>query len=153
MSARILVAGVGNIFFRDDGFGVEAARRLSRQTLPDGVTVADFGIRGLHLAFEIVSGYDLVILIDAVARGGPPGTLYVLEPETEGSAGGPDAHSMELKNVLAFVEQLGGHAPRMLIVGCEPSSMEPGIGLCETTEGAVERAIGLVRSLFVESAV
>lgn len=153
MSARILVAGIGNIFFRDDGFGVEVARRLARQTQPEGVTVSDFGIRGLHLAFEIVSGYDLVILIDAVSRGGPPGTLYVLEPEADRPAGAPDAHSMELQNVLAFVEQLGGHAPRMLIVGCEPSSMAPGIGLSEVTQGAVDRAMDLVRSLFVESAV
>jgi hydrogenase maturation protease len=153
VSARILVAGIGNIFFSDDGFGVEVARRLARQTLPEGVTVSDFGIRGLHLAFEIVSGYDLAILIDAVSRGGPPGTLYVLEPETEGSMARPDAHSMELQHVLAFVEQLGGHAPHMLVVGCEPSSMQPGIGLCEVTQRAVERAMDLVRSLFVESAV
>jgi hydrogenase maturation protease len=152
MKARILVAGIGNVFFSDDGFGVEVARRVSAQQLPDGVNVSDFGIRGLHLAFEMVSGYDLVIVVDAVARGGPPGTLYVLEPDAE-LPGHADAHSMELRNVLAFVEQLSEQPPRMLIVGCEPASTEPGMELSEVAAGAIDRAIGLVRDLCVESLV
>jgi hydrogenase maturation protease len=152
-AARVLIAGIGNIFFADDAFGVEVARRLAAQPLPSGVTVADFGIRGLHLAFEIVSGYDLVILVDAVSRDGSPGTLYVLEPEAEELSDTPDAHSMELQSVLSFIEQLGVEPPRMLIVGCEPANTDPGIGLSEVMEPAVERAVALVRSLFSESLV
>lgn len=153
MKTRVLVAGIGNVFFSDDGFGVEVARRLVTRPLPEGVSVSDFGIRGVHLAFEIVSGYDLVIVVDAVSRGGPPGTLYVLEPEADPAENNPDAHSMELHNVLAFIEQLETKPPRMLIVGCEPDSTEPGIGLSESAEGAVERAIALVRNLCTESLV
>lgn len=153
MTGRILVAGIGNLFYSDDGFGVEVARRLALQSLPEGVAVSDFGIRGLHLAFEIVSGYDLVIVIDAVSRGGPAGTLYVLEPEAELPGTNPDAHSMELRSVLSFIEQLSGRPPRMLIVGCEPESTKPGIGLSKTVAAAVDRAIGLIRSLLMESLV
>jgi hydrogenase maturation protease len=153
MKDRVLVAGIGNLFFSDDGFGVEVARRLSGQQLPEGVAVSDFGIRGLHLAFEIVSGYDLIIAVDAVSRGGPPGTLYVLEPDVEVPESNPDAHGMELSNVLAFVDQLSAERPRMVIVGCEPASTDPGIGLTAVAEAAVDRAIGLVRNLCTESFV
>ncbi len=83
-SARTLVAGVGNIFFGDDGFGVEVARRLTECELPEGVTVADYGIRGMHLAYDLSNGFDRAILIDAAPRGGTPGTVYVLEPEEPG---------------------------------------------------------------------
>jgi hydrogenase maturation protease len=150
---RVLVAGIGNVFFSDDAFGVEVVRRLAKHSLPGGVAVSDFGIRGIHLAFEIVSGYDLVILIDAVSRGGPPGTLYVLEPEAEAVETNPDAHSMELHTVLAFIEQLGAPTPRILIVGCEPASTEAGMGLSEAAQGAVGRAVGLVKNLCTESLV
>ena len=78
--ARILIAGIGNIFLGDDAFGVEVARRLVRRRLPDGVRVVDFGIRGLDLTYALLDGYEAVILVDAAPRGGPPGTLYVLEP-------------------------------------------------------------------------
>ena len=153
MKKRVLVAGVGNIFFSDDGFGVEVVRRLAKYPLPESVAVSDFGIRGLHLAFEIVSGYDLVILVDAVSRGGPPGTLYVLEPDAAPLESHPDAHSMELRNVFAFVEQLGTSPPRMLIVGGEPQSTDPGMGLSQVAQSAVDRAIPLVRNLCTESLV
>ncbi|HLJ08579.1 MAG TPA: hydrogenase maturation protease, partial [Acidimicrobiia bacterium] len=83
MSTRILVAGVGNIFFTDDGFGCEVARRLAERALPDGVTVADFGIKGVHLAYELLEGYDVAILIDAAPCGGEPGDLYLIEPKLE----------------------------------------------------------------------
>ncbi len=153
MKNRVLVAGIGNVFFSDDGFGVEVARRLAKYPLPEGVAVSDFGIRGIHLAFEIVSGYDLVVLIDAVSRGGPPGTLYVLEPDAESVRSNPDAHSMELSSVFAFVEQFETAPPRTLIVGCEPQSTDPGMGLSEVAQGAVDRAITLVRDLCTESLV
>ena len=80
---RVLVAGIGNIFLGDDGFGVEVADRLAGRTLPDGVQVADFGIRGVHLAYELLDGYDALVLVDAVPMGEPPGTVAIIEPELE----------------------------------------------------------------------
>ncbi len=126
MNARILVAGVGNIFLGDDGFGVEVARRLSRVSLPDGVTVADFGIRGVHLAYQLLDDFELVVLVDAVSRGGVPGTLYVIEPEVDGRSGESiaDAHDMVLEQVFAQVQTLGGKLGRVLLVGCEVRGRE-----------------------------
>ena len=83
MTDRVLVAGVGNIFLGDDGFGVEVARRLAFTEVPDGVRVADYGTSGMHLAYDIAGGYETTILIDAAPRGGPPGTLTVLEAGPE----------------------------------------------------------------------
>src|SRR5512133_2745948 len=121
---RMLVAGVGNIFLGDDGFGVEVANRLARETLPEWVRVADYGIRGLHLAYELADGgYETTVLVDAVPRGGPPGTVYLIEPDARALAAGAqaDAHSMTPEAVFAAVHALGGNPGRVLIVGCEPS--------------------------------
>ncbi|MBB2910945.1 hydrogenase maturation protease [Streptosporangium becharense] len=106
---RILVAGVGNVFLGDDGFGVAVAGRLADAKLPAGVAVRDFGIRGIHLAYELTGGgYDTVILVDAVSRGGPPGTLYVIEPSPGDRPGSfVDAHSMTPEAVLALADALG----------------------------------------------
>lgn len=147
MTPRVLVAGVGNIFFGDDGFGVEVARRLCAQRFPPHVRVADFGIRGIHLAFEIVCGYDAVFLIDAVQRGGEPGTLYIIEPDTSGLGAGADAHSMELQNVFAFVNRLGGTTAKVVIIGCEPGDVHEGIGLSERVADAVDAAVTLAGKL------
>jgi len=81
MTGTLLIAGVGNIFLGDDGFGVEVASRLASAQLPDWARVADYGIRGMHLAHDLAGGYDSAILIDATPRGGAPGTLYVIEPD------------------------------------------------------------------------
>ena len=147
MTPRVLIAGVGNIFFGDDGFGVEVARRLSGERFTSQVHVADFGIRGVHLAFEIVSGYDVVILIDAVRCGGQPGTLYVIEPDTSGLGTTADAHSMEVQNVFSFINRLGGTHAKILIVGCEPGDVREGIGLSDRVSPAVDETIRLVRNL------
>jgi len=144
MSARVVVAGIGNVFFGDDGFGVEVARRLAMRGLPPGVKVMDSGIRGLHLAFELLDGVDLLVAIDATPRGGAPGSLYVIEPELDGGAAEPDAHSMQLPAVLATVRALGGALPRVRVVGCEPAACE-GIGLSDVVGAAVEPAVELVR--------
>jgi hydrogenase maturation protease len=159
---KALVAGVGNIFLTDDGFGAEVARRLEGEPLPDGVLVQDFGIRGVHLAYELMDGYDLAILIDTVRRGGPPGTLYVIEPsleEMEATAVGDpndggipsapliDAHGMEPGAVLSLLHTLGGGGVRLLVVGCEPASLEEGMGLTAAVEHAVPEAIRLVREV------
>lgn len=148
MTARILVAGVGNLFLSDDGFGPEVARHLARVPLPEGVKVADFGIRGLHLAYELLEGYDLLILVDAVKRGDPPGTITVLEadPTSEGE-GLPDAHDMNPANMLALLADMGGHVERLLVVGCEAAEAQEGIGLSEPVAAAVEEAARVVRGL------
>jgi hydrogenase maturation protease len=150
-SGRTLVAGVGNIFFGDDGFGVEVAKRLAECELPEGVTVADYGISGMHLAYDLSNGYDRAILIDATPRGGTPGTVYVLEPEEPAGANTAlfDAHGMQPDVVLGMLGMLGGKTGQMLIVGCEPASADPGIGLSEQVAAAVDDAVRKVLELIV----
>jgi hydrogenase maturation protease len=144
----VLVAGIGNIFFSDDGFGVEVARHLTRESLPAGVVAADFGIRGLHLACEMLDGYDEVIFIDAHPHGAAPGDLVVIRPETSATDGQlADAHAMTPDAVLGLLQSLGGRAPDVRIVGCEPATIEPGIGLSADVEAAVERAVEVVIDL------
>ncbi len=154
MTQRILIAGIGNIFLGDDGFGVEVAQRLARRRLPDGVQVADFGIRSFDLAFAILDDPDVTIMVDAVPRGGPPGTLYVIEPELDSIAeiGGPDieAHTMNPVKVLQLVKAYGGQPKRMLVVGCEPAplvSQNGEMGLSEPVQAAVDEAVTLIESL------
>jgi len=151
MTDRTLVAGVGNIFFGDDGFGVEVARRLAERELPAGVTVADYGISGMHLAYDLSNGYDRAILIDATPRGGAPGTVYVIEPErpaeTESASALFDAHGMQPEVVLGALEMLGAKTGQMLIVGCEPANSDPGIGLSGPVAAAVDNAVRVVLDL------
>ncbi|MGI9145569.1 MAG: hydrogenase maturation protease [Chloroflexota bacterium] len=155
MSRKVLVAGVGNIFLGDDGFGVEVARRLAMTALPEGVKVADFGIRGVHLAYELCDDYDTAILVDAAPRGGQPGTLYVIEPDrldTSDSATAErgallDAHGMQPEAVLGLLNVLGGHVRQVYVVGCEPSSIEERMGLSEPVEQAVDEAVRVVHEL------
>jgi hydrogenase maturation protease len=147
---RLLIAGVGNIFFGDDGFGSEVARALSVDA-PAGVKVEDFGIRGLHLAYELLAGYDRAIVIDAVPRGGAPGTLYLIEPDVSGTRGTPDAHGMDLASVFALAATLGGELPPVTLVGCEPAEAEETIGLSEPVRGAIAPALELVRRLVADA--
>jgi hydrogenase maturation protease len=158
VTGRLLIAGVGNIFLGDDGFGVEVAHRLAtRDDLPGWVRVADYGIRGMHLAYDLADGYDAAILIDAVARGGEPGTVYVIEPEVrpEPADGEPalgsgplfNAHGMQPDVVLDMLGMLGGSQVRVLVVGCEPASVAEGIGLSEPVAAAVDKAVGVVADL------
>ncbi len=152
MQCHTLIAGVGNIFLGDDGFGVEVARRISQMALPDGVRSADFGIRGIHLAYEILDGkYPTVILADAVARGGTPGDLYVIEPDLAAGDGingqAADAHSMSPDAVIAMLRMLGAGPQRFLVVGCEPQTTDEEIGLSPAVTGAVDRAIERIFTL------
>lgn len=148
----ILIAGVGNIFLGDDGFGAEVARRMAGRALPECVRVSDFGIRGFDLAYALADEHDAVILVDATRRGEPPGTLYALELDTEGqTAGAVETHGMDPANVLRLVAALGGRPRRLLLVGCEPSAIDPETedltGLSAPVESSVEPAIELVLSL------
>ncbi len=152
----ILVAGIGNIFLGDDGFGVEVAQRLSQRTFPEGVRIVDFGIRGLDLAYALTDSPQVTILVDACPRGDAPGTLYVVEPELDSvnSPNGPqiavDAHAMNPMNVLCMAKSMGAPLQRILLVGCEPATLGPEeghMGLSEVVENAIERAIALTESL------
>jgi hydrogenase maturation protease len=147
---RILVAGIGNVFFGDDGFGPEVARTLVSDPI-DGVTIEDYGIRGLHLAYELLSGYDRAFLVDAVPRGGEPGTLYVVEPNIRNGTAAPDAHLMNLETVFALVRMIGGTPPPITIVGCEPSAAQESLELTEPVRRAVQPAVNLVRKLVTEA--
>lgn len=151
MSDRILVAGIGNIFFGDDGFGVELVRRLARERLPQGVTVADIGIRALHLAFALLDRPGMLLVVDAVSRGGPPGTTYVIQPAPDVvSAGVADAHAMNLETVIAAVRSLGAEPPPIIVVGCEPAFIGERMGLTPPVERAVPRAVALVREIIAK---
>jgi hydrogenase maturation protease len=153
---RVLVAGVGNIFLGDDGFGVEVANRLAGQRMPDGVRVADFGIRGVHLAYELLDGYDALVLVDALPMGEAPGTLAVVEPDPSAltrpgdDARAIDAHSMNPGAVLGMIAGLGATVGVIRVVGCEPASLEEGIGLSPAVGAAVDEAVTLVEELVNE---
>jgi hydrogenase maturation protease len=158
MKGPILVAGVGNIFLGDDAFGVEVAKKLASTSLPANVQVVDFGIRSYDLAYALMNEWELAILVDALPRGGEPGTLYVMEPELPESKDQPgslDAHTMNPFAVLQLVNALGGSAPRMLVVGCEPSSVvadEAGeIGVSEHVSHAVDEAVRLIGQLIARN--
>lgn len=145
---RVLVAGVGNIFLGDDGFGSEVARRLAGVDLPAGVRVVDYGIGGVHLAYELLDGYDQLILVDAVPTGDAPGALTVTEiTDDDIGVAGFDAHAMDPGAVLANLRRLGGTLPPTLLVGCRPASVAEGMGLSEPVRAAVDAAIRTITDL------
>ncbi len=145
--SRVVVAGIGNVFLGDDGFGVEVVRRLRQAQLPADVEVLDVGLRGLHLAYRLAAGGDLLVAGDAVSRGGAPGTVYVLEPTPDALAGWADAHAMDLASVFATVQALGGTLGRVLVVGCEPAEICERMGLSAAVEGAIDHAIERIRAI------
>jgi hydrogenase maturation protease len=154
----MLIAGVGNIFLGDDGFGVEVATRLSGESLPDWVRVADYGISGMHLAYDLAEGFETTVLVDATPRGGEPGTLYVMELEPGSGAGAQtgasprgipllDGHGMQPDVVFGMLKTLGADAGRVLLVGCEPASIDAGIGLSAPVTAAVGEAVRILLDL------
>lgn len=158
MSRPTLVAGIGNVFLGDDGFGVETVRRLAEPglALPPHVEVADIGVRGVHLAYQLLDGYDTLVLVDATARGGPPGTLYLIEAPEPGSVAPQgavlDGHQMSPDTVLALLATLcegtGSTPPRHIwVVGCEPARLDEGIGLSAPVAAAVPEAVRMVLEL------
>lgn len=150
----VLVAGIGNIFLGDDAFGVEVVRRLADRKLPDGVQVVDFGIRGFDLAHALMDSDSTAVLVDATPRGGEPGTLYLLEAAVEAGEPSLETHAMDPATVLRLVEALGGRPPRVLVVGCEPATVdldeEGQIGLSPAVEAAVDEAVRMVESLVID---
>jgi hydrogenase maturation protease len=146
---KVLAAGIGNIFFGDDGFGVEVADRLADTTLPRGVRLGEYGIRGVHLAYELLDGYDAVVLIDALPMGEEPGTVAVVEvdPSDVEPPAAMDAHSMSPATVLGLLAGLGGGVERVIVVGCEPATINDGIGLSPAVRNAVPAAVAATREL------
>jgi hydrogenase maturation protease len=151
---RVLVAGIGNVFLGDDGFGVALAGRLARCELPAGVEVVDYGIRGIDLAYALGDGWDAVVLLDATPRGEPAGTLYVIEARLdEDDEVVIDTHGMDPVKVLALARELGGALPRTFVVGCEPLTRMTGeedeivADLSEPVRSALDEAAALVTSL------
>lgn len=161
--SRTLVAGVGNIFLGDDGFGVETLRRLTQEELPPSVELADVGVRGVHLAYQLLDGWDTLILVDVTARGGEPGTLYLIDASaacdrTSGEPPAPiDGHRMTPDTVLALLDTLcagtGAAPPRRIhVVGCEPAHLDEGIGLSPQVAAAVPEAVRMVTELVRQEA-
>ena len=151
-SGRVLVAGIGNIFFGDDGFGAAVAQRLAATELPPGIEVADFGIRGLDLAYALGQPYDAAILVDAMTRGRLPGHLEVIEPDADtDDAASFDSHRMDPRAVLKLARRLGGLPPQILLVGCEPSGTvddeSMSMSLSAPVAAAVEKAVEMVLDL------
>ena len=154
---QILIAGIGNAWLRDDGFGGEVARLLAERELPEGVQVMDFGSGGLDLAYEVMRGYDALILVDVSRQGSAPGTLYVMEAsedEVEGNIEDGqmlDPHGMDPQTVLRFVKYVGGWPGRVLVVACEPEVVEDvGLGLSASVQAAVGRAVDVVLDTVTE---
>ena len=160
---RILIAGIGNIFLGDDGFGVEVVQRLMSRAYPQEVQISDFGIRGVELAYTLLDDYDTLILVDATPRGGEPGTLYLIEPDLatsdpeKGAEAGRvalDAHSMDPVKVLAFAQTLGARTRQILLVGCEPTPYaqiedysEMQMDLSTPVRTAVDEAVKMIDAL------
>jgi len=157
MEKQILVAGIGNTWFQDDGFGSAVVKALEQRELPPGVTVMDFGTGGLDLAYEVMRGYDALLLVDASRQGGEPGTLYVMEALEADVATGiedgemVDPHGMDPETVLRFVKAVGGWPGKVLVIACEPSEVdEMGVGLTTIVSDAVGDAVSLVEKTIDE---
>lgn len=152
---KTLIACIGNIFLGDDAFGCAVASRLASHKLPSEVRVVDFGIRGLDLTYALLEDWEQVIVVDAVPRGGTPGTLYIIEPELSDMTAEPqptalDAHEMDPLRALRLAITLGAKLPKLRIVGCEPSPVaehDLESGLSAAVECATEAAADLVESL------
>lgn len=157
---QILIACIGNIFFGDDAFGVEVARALSQRRLPEKVVVVNYGIHGLDLAFALLDGYEAVILVDAVRRGGQPGTLYLIEPDPTDIKASADqsliieSHRLNPMRVLAFAQSMGARLNRLLLIGCEvhvPDSLEEmALQLSPAVQAAIPSAVEFIELLITK---
>lgn len=157
---KILVVGVGNILQGDDGFGVEVARRLAARPQPDGVHIEETGIAGIALVQELMAGYDACLVIDAVDRGRPPGTVMVIVPDII------DVHAMEPdqrhdlladmhlatpSRALMVANAVGVLPAKTFIVGCQPLDIERlEIGLSPVVQAAVQVAVAEVERCIAE---
>jgi hydrogenase maturation protease len=149
MASSILVAGIGNIFLGDDGFGSEVLRHvIDRVNGADGVRATDYGIGGMHLAYDLLEDWDALVLVDAIPDRGSPGTVHVFEADhgSPDAPAGVDAHGMDPATVFASLRALGGTAPRTIVVGCEVADVADGMGLSEPVQAAVPEAVQAVEA-------
>lgn len=142
----ILVAGIGNIFLGDDGFGSEVIRRVPERLEAPRVRVVDYGIRGVHLAYDLLDGCEALVLVDAIPNRGAPGTLHVFEAdhETLTAASALDGHAMDPQAVFASLTAMGGTPPPTVVIGCEAADVDEGIGLSPVVHAAVPAAVQAV---------
>lgn len=157
MNPSILIAGVGNIFLGDDAFGVEVVRALASAPLSHGVSAVDYGIRGFDLAFSLLDPWDTVVIVDALSRGGEPGTLYLLEPDLSTLKDSPspestiDPHGMDPMRVLQLAISMGNVRARVIVVGCEPKDfgdeLEGRMGLSDAVQSSIESAVEMVKDV------
>ncbi|MFF4888485.1 hydrogenase maturation protease [Micromonospora chersina] len=161
---RILVAGIGNIFLGDDAFGVEVVRNLRDAVIPPGVDVSDYGIRGMHLAYDLLDGrHDVLVMVDALPLDEPPGTLAVIQVDLDDpgwtlrpadvlEAPAADAHGMDPESVLRLLRSLGGTVDRVLVVGCRPAVLDERMGLSAPVAAAIDEAVRMVVGIAQEEA-
>lgn len=154
---RVMIAGVGNMFMKDDGFGGAVIKKILNKKFPEGVEVKDFGTGGLKLAYDLMKGYDGLILLDASVRGEKPGTLYIIEPnendiDPDLEQGGPiDPHGADPATVLRFVKSIGSWPAKVLIVACEPETVDDfEIGLSAPVNASIDKAIEMVDDIIKE---
>jgi hydrogenase maturation protease len=149
MTVRVLVAGIGNLFLGDDGFGPEVVRRLAAEdALPPAVRVTDYGIRGMHLAYDVLDAYDALVLVDALPGNGAPGEVVVLRITADDLGGDDfDAHGMNPAAMLAGLDRLGGTLPETYLVGCRIAGVDEAIGLSGPVAAALPEAVAAVRDL------
>ncbi|WP_163728831.1 hydrogenase maturation protease [Mycolicibacterium psychrotolerans] len=154
MTFTTLIAGIGNIFLSDDGFGPEVLRRVAPRLTDPTVRATDYGIRGMHLAYDLLEGYDTLVLVDALPNRGVPGTVHVFEADHESlsAATGLDAHAMDPAAVFASLNALGGTPPYTVVIGCEVACVEDGIGLSDEVAAAVPDAVQAVMDVVARSA-
>ncbi|MGX9791018.1 hydrogenase maturation protease [Mycobacterium sp. MMS18-G62] len=148
-TSDILVAGIGNIFLGDDGFGPEVIRHAPASLASPRVRLTDYGIRGMHLAYDLLDGWQALVLIDALPNRGEPGTLHVFEADhqTLTATTGLDAHAMDPGAVFAALNALGGSPPYTVVIGCEVDSVEEGIGLSDRVAAAVPHALQSIENV------
>ena len=154
---KILIAGMGNVLRRDDGYGVEVARRLTQHALPAGVKVIEIGIGGIHLVQELMDGYDMLLVIDALERGSQPGTTHVLQaevpdldtwPETERQDFLADMHYTTPSKALILAKALGVLPAKVFIVGCQPAdAADMGMGLSDPVERAITTTVRQIENI------
>jgi len=155
MTARILVAGIGNIFLGDDGFGPEVMRHVVGQSVGADVHTVDYGIRGMHLAYDLLEEWHALVLVDALPNRGAPGVLHIFEADHQSlsATAGLEAHNMDPAAVFATLNALGGTAPPTIVVGCEVENTEDGMGLSTPVAAAVPAAVAAINDVLADLAV
>jgi hydrogenase maturation protease len=163
MTDRVLIAGIGNIFLGDDAFGVEVVRPLLTRPMPDRVDVVDYGIRGVHLAYDLLDGlHGALVLVDALPMNEPPGTVAVLEVDlddpqwttrdSEPGADAADGHGLDPQSCLRLVAQLGVRISRVIVVGCQPGAVAEDMALTPAVRAALEPTRAMVLRIAGEEA-